>query len=310
MIRARRSCHAVPGSSARMLDKARELDADLVFLDLEDSVAESAKAAGREAVAAAVAAGGFRAPTVAVRVNPVDTPHCHRDIVHVVERGAGKLDVVILPKVEDPSHVTFADHLIGALERELGLPAGGIGLEAQIETARGMAAVDAIAATCPGRLEALVFGPGDYAASLGMPQTTIGAPAAGYPGDVWHHALSRIVVAARANGLQAVDGPYAGIRDPDGLRASAERALALGLDGKWSVHPAQIPLLNEVFGVAPDVLARARAVLRAVDDATADGRGAAMLGDEMIDEATRKMAATVLRRARLAGLAGPDLTES
>ncbi|MEW6581647.1 MAG: CoA ester lyase [Actinomycetota bacterium] len=304
--RPRRSCHAVPASSPRMIEKARDLDADLVFLDLEDSVAPDAKGAAREAVAEALAAGGFRCPTLAVRVNPVDSPHCHRDVVRVVEAGRGGLDVIILPKVEDASHVTFAGHLLAALEAELGLPKGAIGLEAQIETARGMCEVDRIAAACPGRLEALVFGPGDYAASLGMPQTTIGAQAEGYPGDVWHHALSRMVVAARAHGLQAVDGPFAAVRDAEGLRASAERALALGLDGKWSIHPDQIPVLNAVFGVAPGALAHAVAVRDALARAAAEGRGAAMLDGEMIDEATRKMAEAVVRRARLAGIPVPD----
>ncbi len=295
--RARRSCHVVPATSARMLAKAAGLPADEVILDLEDSVAPGAKGApAREAVVAALA-GGFAAATRAVRVNAADTPHCHRDLVAVVTGAGAAVDVIVLPKVDAPAHVTFADLLLGALEAELGLPAGGIGLEAQIESARGLAGVEAIAAACPARLEALVVGPGDLAASLGMPQTTIGAPVPGYPGDGWHYALSRVLVAARAAGLQAVDGPYAAIRDEEGLRASAGRARALGYDGKWSIHPDQIAPLNEVFGVPPADLERARRVLAAHAEAVARGSGAASLDGEMIDEATRRMAEALVRRA-------------
>ena len=187
-----------------MLAKAAGLAADEVILDLEDSVAVGRKDAGaRDAVAAALA-GGLAAGTRAVRVNAVDTPHHHRDVVAVVEAAGAHLDVIVLPKVDDPSHVTFADHLLTALEAELGLPAQGIGLEAQIETARGLAAVGAIAAACPARLEALVVGPGDMAADLGMPHTTIGAPVPGYPGDGWHHVLMSVLVAARATSRAAI----------------------------------------------------------------------------------------------------------
>ena len=296
-LRPRRSCHVVPGTSERMLAKAAGLDADEVILDLEDSVAPGAKGADARAAVAAALARGMAAPTRAVRVNAVDTPHCHRDIVAVVGAAGAHLDVLVLPKVDDPSHVTFADHLLTALEAELGLAPGRIGLEAQIESARGLVGAEAIAAACPARLEALVVGPGDLAASLGMPQTTIGAPVPGYPGDGWHASLSRVVVAARAFGLQAVDGPFAAIRDEEGLRASAGRSRALGYDGKWSIHPDQIGPLNEVFGVPADDLARARRVLAAYQEAVAGGSGAASLDGEMIDEATRRMAEALVRRA-------------
>jgi citrate lyase subunit beta / citryl-CoA lyase len=285
-----------------MLAKAVVLAADEVILDLEDSVAPGAKGDEvRGAVAEAVAEGPTTR-TRAVRVNAVDGPHCHRDVVAVVSRAGAALDVIVLPKVEDETHVWFAHHLLSALERELGLPRGRIGLEAQIETARGLAAADRIAGACPERLEALVLGPGDLAASLGMPHTVIGAPVPGYPGDGWHYALARVLVAARAHGLQAIDGPYAAIRDADGLRASALRSRALGFDGKWSVHPDQIPVLDDVYGVPAAEVARARAVLDACARAASEGRGAAELGGEMIDEATRRMAERVIKRARLAGL--------
>ncbi|MGD9694246.1 MAG: CoA ester lyase [Thermoleophilia bacterium] len=291
----------VPASSPRMLAKAAVLAADEVILDLEDSVAPGAKgAATREAVVSAALAG-TGAATVAVRVNAVDTPHGHRDITAVVEGAAGRIDVLVLPKVEDETHVTFADHLLSALEAELGLEPGRIALEAQIETARGLTAVDRIATACPRRLEALVVGPGDMAASLGMPHTGIGTPVPDYPGDGWHHVLSRVLVAARAHGLQAIDGPYAVLGDEAGLRASAGGSRALGYDGKWSIHPAQIAVLDEVYGVSDAELARARAILDAVARAGRDGRGAALLDGEMIDEATRRMAERLLERARLAG---------
>jgi citrate lyase subunit beta/citryl-CoA lyase len=283
-----------------MLRKAAGLEADEVILDLEDSVAPGEKGGGaREAVVAALR-GGLRARTAAVRVNAVDGPHCHRDLSAVA--GAAP-DVVVLPKVDDPSHVTFADHLLSALEEEAGLPRRSIGLEAQIETARGLGCVEAIAAACPERMEALVFGPGDLAASLGMPHTPIGAAVPGYPGDGWHHVLGRILVAARAAGLQAIDGPYAVIADLEGLAEAAARTRALGFDGKWSIHPAQIAPLNAVYGVGAAELERARRVLGAHAAAAAAGAGAADLDGEMIDEATRRMAETVMERARLTGAA-------
>lgn len=286
-----------------MLAKAAGLAADEVILDLEDSVAAGSKGGdAREAVAAALRAG-LAARTAAVRVNAVDTPHCHRDITAVVAAAGASLDVIVLPKVDDPGHVTFADHLLTALEEELGLPVGRIGLEAQIETAAGLAGAEAIAAACPRRMEALVFGPGDLAASLGMPHTAIGAPVPGYPGDGWHHVLGRILVAARASGLQAIDGPYAVIADAEGLAEAAGRSRALGYDGKWSIHPAQIPVLDRVYGVGEEEVARARRVLDAHAAATAAGAGAADMDGEMIDEATRAMAARVMERARLTGAA-------
>ena len=280
-----------------MLEKAATLPADEVILDLEDSVAPGAKGGGpRDAIVAALRAG-LAAPTRAVRVNAVNTPFCHRDIVAVVAGAGAQVNVIVLPKVDDPSHVTFADHLLTALESELGLPHGRVGLEAQIESARGLTNAEAIAACRPGRLEALVVGPGDLAASLGMPHTVIGAPVPGYPGDGWHAVLSRVLVAARASGLQAIDGPYAAIRDLDGLTASAGRSRALGYDGKWSIHPDQIAPLNAAYAVPPADLARARRVLEAYAASVADGSGAASLDGEMIDEATRRMAERLVRRA-------------
>ncbi len=288
-----------------MLAKAAGLAADEVIIDLEDSVAAGAKGDEARAAVAAALVGGLAARTRAVRVNAVDTPFCHRDLVGVVERAGAAVDVVVLPKVDEPGHVGFAHHLLSALEAELGLAPCAIGLEAQIETAAGLAAAEAIAAACPERLEALVLGPGDLAASLGMPGTSIGAPVPGYPGDGWHYALARVLVAARAHGLQAVDGPYAAIADGEGLEASARRSRALGYDGKWSIHPSQIAALDEVYGVPADELERAERVLAAHAAAAARGEGAASLDGEMIDEATRAMAERLVARARLVRGTGP-----
>lgn len=288
-----------------MIAKAAGLDADMVFLDLEDSVAPAAKGDARARVANAILGLDWRAPTLAVRVNPVVSPYCLRDLTEVVGTAGRRIDVVILPKLDDPGHLAFADHLLAALESELGLEAGSIGVDAQIESARGLAAVEAIAACCPRRLEALVLGPGDLAADLGTATATIGGPVAGYPGDGWHAILSRLLVAARATGLQAIDGPYAAIDDPEGLAASAARSRALGYDGKWSIHPSQIAALNAAYGVAREDFDRACAVVEAYERAVAQGRGAVRVDGEMVDEATRRMAGRIVARGRLAGMEPP-----
>jgi len=301
--RLRRSCHAVPATSPRMLERAPAIPADLVFLDLEDSVAAGAKGAdARERAAAALRGSAFVAPTVGVRVNAMDTPWAIDDLGVLVDGAGAAIDVVILPKVEDESHVHLADRLLSMLEHRHGLQAGAIGLEAQIESAAGLVNVERIAAASPRRLEALVFGPGDYAASLGMPLLTIGAPVPDYPGDAFHYPLSRIAVAARAHGLQAIDGPYAAIRDPEGLRRSAATARALGYDGKWSIHPGQVEPLNDAFGVSQEEFDRACAIVDALGAAAEGGHGAALAGGEMIDEASRKLAERMVRRGRLAGM--------
>lgn len=272
-----------------MVEKARELPADLVFLDMEDAVPPGERGGpARDAVVAALRAP-FAASTVAVRVNAVGTPWCLDDLRAVVP---ARPDVVLVPKVEDPGQVAFVCHLIDALEAAAGSAPGTVGVELQIESAGALARVVDIAAACPPRVEALVFGPGDFAASLGAPQTLVGElPGPGEP-DPAGMALFGMVVAARAHGLQAVDGPYGDIGDADGLRRSAARARALGCDGKWSIHPSQIPVLNETFTASPAEVDRARAILAALGDG-----GAARLEGEMVDDATRRLAEAVLRRA-------------
>jgi citrate lyase subunit beta / citryl-CoA lyase len=300
--RLRRSCLAVPGSSAKMLAKAAGLPADQAFLDLEDAVAPSEKNdATRTQVANALLEQEWSARTLVVRVNSVDTRWCYRDIEVVVGLAGAKLDCVMVPKVEDASHIHFVDHLLTQLEEELGLTRP-IGIEAQIESARGIVNVEEIAASSA-RLETLIFGPGDYAASLGVPQLTVGMIEPDYPGDQWHYPLSRIVTTARAFGLQAIDGPFSAIRDLDGFRESARRAKLLGFDGKWALHPDQIDPCNETFTPTQlhyDQAERILATYRRFTDV--DGLGAAMFEGEMIDEASRKMAMQVAQRGRAAGL--------
>jgi citrate lyase subunit beta/citryl-CoA lyase len=285
-----------------MLSKAAGLSADEVFLDLEDSVAPSEKSdASRENVVRALLENQWTAKTLAVRVNAVSTPWCFRDLSYVVSRAGAKLDCVIIPKVEDRSQIHFVDHLLRQLEADAGLDRQ-IGIEAQIETARGMVHIEQIAEASP-RLEALIFGPGDYAASLGVPQLTVGKIEPDYPGDQWHYALSRIITTARAFGFQAIDGPYTALRDLDGFRESARRSRLLGFDGKWAIHPDQIDLCNQAYTPDQAQYERAERILSAYRQATdVDGTGAVVFEGEMIDEASRKMAEALAVRGRAAGL--------
>jgi citrate lyase subunit beta/citryl-CoA lyase len=303
MLRPRRSCHAVPGSSERFLAKAPGLAADEVFLDLEDAVAAGEKERARELVIAALREHEF-AGTVVVRVNGTDTPHYYRDLIDVVEQAGDRLDAVMLPKVRTPGDVEMTAKLLTQIELACGLTAGRIGIEAQIEDATGLLACEAIAAASP-RMEALIFGPGDYSAAIGIPVTTIGGAPEHYPGDHLNYVFSRLVVAARAAGIQAIDGPYAAFDDDDGLRGRARLARALGMDGKWTIHPRQIPIVNEVFTPSRGEWERAEALLAAYRRATdEEGRGAAMFDGEMIDEANRKMAERLAQAGRAAGYGG------
>ena len=264
--RPRRSCLAVPASSLRMLEKAAELAADEVVVDLEDGVAADAKDEARTNLARARARG-----TLAIRINGLATLRWRDDLAAIAEV---RPDVVVVPKVESAGDVAA----VAALLPE------GVGLEVQIETARGLVEVERIAAAGH-PLEALVFGPGDFAASLGVPVLTIGEGS-------WGYALARIAVAARANGLQAVDGPYADLRDLDGLRAAATAARAHGFDGKWVVHPDQIAPVNDVFTPSAQEVEQAQQILAAAD-------GASRLDGAMVDAATKRMAESVIARAGL-----------
>ncbi|MFI6517374.1 HpcH/HpaI aldolase/citrate lyase family protein [Spirillospora sp. NPDC050679] len=303
-MRSRRTTLAVPGSNPRFIEKAQGLPADEIFLDLEDAVAPAAKEEARKGVVAALNEGDWTGKTRVVRINDLETHWAYRDVIEVVEGAGANLDCVMLPKVQDPSHVQWLDRLLGQIERAVGLEPGRIGIEAQIEDARGMVNIDAIAASSP-RLETLVFGPGDFMASINMRTLVVGEQPPGYTeGDAYHYILMRILMAARANDLQAIDGPYFNVRDVDAFRRVAARSAALGFDGKWVLHPAQVEAGNEVFSPAQEDYDHAELILDAYEHATTvQRRGAVMLGDEMIDEASRKMALVVAAKGRAAGLA-------
>ena len=303
--RPRRSCLSVPGSNPRFLEKAKGLPADEVFLDLEDSCAPQAKPRARKNVVAALTEGGWDGQTRVVRINDVTTRWAYRDVIEVVEGAVGDLDCVMLPKVQSPAHVQWLDLTLSQIEQALGRPLGGIGIEAQIEDARGVLAVAAIAASSP-RLETIIFGPADFMASVNMKSLVVGEQPPGYDvGDAYHHVLMSILLAARAHDLQAIDGPYLQVRDVDGFRRVAARSAALGFDGKWVLHPDQIAAANEIYTPSQDDFDHAELILDAyarVSSTSGGARGAAMLGDEMIDEASRKMALVIAAKGRAAGL--------
>jgi citrate lyase subunit beta/citryl-CoA lyase len=284
-----------------MLAKAVALPADEVIIDLEDAVAPGAKEEARRQVIRALLDGDWSKKTVAVRVNAVETPWCRDDIVEVTG-GAGRcLDCLVIPKVESAADVLFADRLLAEVEAAERLERK-IGLELLIETAQGLENVREIARASP-RTETLILGPADLSASLGLPRVVGGAGTSEYPGDLWHWVRGTILVAARAAGVQAIDGPHLDVKDEEGLRRAAGWARALGYDGKWALHPAQIEPLNETFTPSQEEFDRAAAILEAYAHATGvEGRGAVRFGTEMIDEACRKLAVQCVARGRAAGL--------
>ncbi|WP_171504322.1 aldolase/citrate lyase family protein [Mycolicibacterium fortuitum] len=302
--RPRRTCLSVPGSSLKLIEKAKSLPADEVFLDLEDAVAPEAKAAARTQVAAALADDGWAGQLRGVRVNDWTTPWTYADVIEVVSTAGAVLDLIVLPKVTDVAHVQALDLLLSQLEATHGLEPGRIGVEAQIENAQGLTNVDSIAAGP--RVQALVLGPGDMAASLNMRTLEVGGQPDGYDiGDAHHHVLMRILIAARSRGINAIDGPYVKVRDVDGFRRVAGRSAALGYDGKWVLHPDQIEAGNEIFSPRQADYDHAELILDAYEWHTSHAggsRGAVMLGDEMIDEASRKMALVIAGKGRAAGM--------
>jgi citrate lyase subunit beta/citryl-CoA lyase len=306
--RLRRSELSTPGTSPKMMAKAAESAADLVFLDLEDAVAPAEKPGARKHVVDALTGLDWGTKTRACRINGTRTAWCHDDLIEVVTGAGSCLDVVIVPKVTAPRDVWFVDDLLTQLERKLGLAVGGIGLEVLIEETEALAGVEAIAASSP-RLEALILGVGDLSASQGIRARHIGATGGGgvaalapYPGDLWHYARNRMIVAARANGVDAVDGPYADFRDDTGYRQEAAWAATLGAVGKWCIHPNQIVAANEVFAPTRAEIDEARRVVAAVREAEEQGQGAARLGGVMVDAASARIFEGVLDRARLCGL--------
>jgi citrate lyase subunit beta/citryl-CoA lyase len=295
---------SVPGSSPKMLEKSKGLSADQAFFDLEDSVAPLAKEEARGNVVEALNSGGWDGKVRVVRVNDLTTQWTYRDVISVCEGAGANLDAIMLPKVQTAEQVHWLDTLLTQIEQVMGYEAGGIGIEAQIENARGLVNVDAIAAASP-RTETIIFGPADFMASINMKSLVVGEQPPGYDvGDAYHYILMRILMAARANDQQAIDGPYLQIKDVDGFRRVAQRSAALGLDGKWVLHPGQLEACNEVYSPTQDDYDHAELILDAYAYYTSEAggkRGAAMLGDEMIDEASNKMAAVIAAKGRAAG---------
>jgi citrate lyase subunit beta/citryl-CoA lyase len=308
-LRPRRSNLAVPGSSQKMIDKARGLPVDQVFLDLEDACAPLAKPGARRTIVESLNEGGFDGKVRTVRVNDWTTQWTYTDVVEVVEGAGANLDCLMLPKVQSAEQVVALDLLLTQVEKANGLEVGRIGVEAQIENAAGLIAVDAIAKASP-RVETIIFGPADFMASINMKSLVVGEQPPGYDvGDAYHHILMSILMAARANDKQAIDGPYLAIRDVEGFRRVASRSAALGFDGKWVLHPGQIEAANEVFSPRQEDYDHAENILDAYDWFTSEAggaRGAAMLGDEMIDEASRKMALVIAGKGRAAGMDRTD----
>jgi citrate lyase subunit beta/citryl-CoA lyase len=292
----------VPGSSDKFLAKAPSLGADMFFLDLEDAVAPLEKEASRPRVVAAVRDLDWGDAVLCVRVNAWDTKWTYGDVIEVVGQAGPRLDEIMLPKVQNAAEVVALDLLLTQVEINHGLPVGHIGIEAQIETARGLINVEEICAASP-RTEAVILGPVDLSASMGMPSLSGGLHIPEYPGDYFHYVFMKILMAGRANGLQVIDGPYVRIRDQEGFRDYARRSQVLGYDGKWSLHPDQVSILNEVFSPTQEQFDKAADVLDSYRQATeGDRKGAVMFGDEMIDEASRKVAVTLVARGERAGL--------
>jgi citrate lyase beta subunit len=299
--RLQRSELAVPGSQPALFKKALDSAVDYVFLDLEDAVAPGDKEQARRNVIQGLQEHDWRGrgKTICVRINGIDTHYMYRDVIDVVEQAGHRLDTILIPKVGVPADVYLVDALLTQIETARGF-SHRIGIDVLIETALGMANVEAIAQASP-RLEAMHFGVADYAASCRARTVVIGGLNPDYPGDQWHFALSRMIVACRAYGLRAVDGPFGDFNDPEGYTLAAKRGAALGIEGKWAIHPSQIALANDVFTPPPKEVERARKILDALDQAAKEGRGAAQLDGKMIDAASARMAQNVVNTADAIG---------
>ncbi|MGD8504989.1 MAG: CoA ester lyase [Syntrophobacterales bacterium] len=303
MTRLRRSILSVPGSSEKMINKALDLPVDEVMLDLEDGVALGEKEAARLKIIGAFKDHDWGERVRAYRINGLDTPFGYRDIIDVVEQVGESIDVIVIPKVEKVADVQFADMLLSQIEMRLGLKQT-IGLEASIETALGMLNVKEIAFASH-RLEALVFGIADYGASLTMPSGGVsghGDAEEQYPGHRWHFPMSRLVMAAKAAGLAAIDAPYGDFKDEAGLERSCQIAASLGYDGKWAIHPAQLEIINKAFTPSGEDIQRAVRILQAYEKAAASGTGATALDGKMVDGGSIRLARVTFEQARRLGL--------
>ena len=299
VLRVQRCELAVPGSNPNMFEKAMKSGVDFVFLDLEDAVAPDDKIQARKNIIEAINDLDWKGNGVSlsVRINGLDTQYMVRDVVDLIEQAGHKIDTILVPKVGVYSDVYMVEAMLNQLEIQQGLK-NKIGVEALIETALGMANVENIACNgSAGRLEALHFGVADYAASNRARTTNIGGLNPDYPGDQWHSAISRMTVACRAYGLRPIDGPFGNIKDPEGYKLAARRAAALGIEGKWAIHPSQVDLANEVFTPPPAEVEKAKRILSALDEAAAQGKGAAALDGRLIDAASARMANNVVEVA-------------
>ncbi len=323
--RLHRSELAVPGSNIRMLEKAPDLGADIVMLDLEDAVAPDDKAQARVNIIEALREQDWSRCSVSLRINGLDTHYCYRDIVDVVEEVGRHVDTILIPKASCGGDVHLVATLLTQIEDAMGLERR-IGISVLIETAIGMVNCEEIARACPERMEAMVFGVADYAASLQSHTTSIGGsnpdysvltdaqdgiPRESHWGDQWHYALSRIAVVCRAYGLRPIDGPFGDFTDPEGYIVAARRAAVLGYEGKWAIHPSQIPLANEVFTPDEHLVQKTRRIIEAMKEAAAQGRGAVSLDGRLIDAASIRMAQTLLSKleqieARHGGAPAPE----
>jgi len=298
--RARRVQLSTPGSSEKMIQKASESKADHVFLDLEDAVAPSQKRDARKKIIQGLKELDWKGKTRCVRINDLTTEYAYEDIIEIVEGAGEHLDTIMMTKVQTVADVLFADKLLHQMEKKLKMKRK-IGLEALIEEVEGMQNVDAIAACTP-RLECLVFGMGDFSASMGVTNKNVG-DSAGYPGDVWHYARFRLVMACRAAGIDPVDGPFADFKNPDAYREECQRSMILGCVGKWAIHPSQIDIALDVYSPKPEDIARARKLEKAYAEAEAAGLGAINVDGIMVDVASiRILRNTILNKADLYGL--------
>lgn len=306
--RPRRSELATPASNERMFARAAASGADMVFLDLEDACAPAEREAARGKAAQALRELDWGHTTRAIRMNGVDTRWAYGDVIDVLTDARGALQTIVVPKVRRARDVWWVDTLLTQVEVTIGLPPGGVALEVLIEETEGLENVGEIARSS-GRLEAVIFGAGDFSASQGARVDTNFDPVVEYPGDLWHYARSRIVVAARSAGVDAIDAPFPNYRTPDAYRTACDRAAAMGYSGKWAIHPSQVDIANDAFAPTPDEIAHARRVVAAYREAEANGLGATGLDGMLVDAAHLRHAATVAATADLLGLdAGTEET--
>lgn len=297
--RPRRCQLAVPGSSDKMMAKAAAMDVDHIFLDLEDAVAPAAKIPARAQIVTALNTLDFGRSIRCVRINDLDTHYAYEDIITVVEGAGENLDTILVPKVRSGCDVRFVDRLLTQIETKLGMTRK-IGIEVLIEEAEAIMRVEDIACASP-RLEALIFGMGDYSASQGIDPTAISGDS-GYPGDIWHYARYKMIIAARSHGIDAVDGPFVNFRDPEWFRVECRRAKQLGAVGKWAIHPSQIEIAQEVFSPTQAQVDRAFKAVAAYRAAQAQGVGAIQVDGELVDVATVRLVQRVIDQARMMGL--------